>query len=468
MSRTPAQVLTSALTPSDRLSVDDAGDLMIEEVRAADLVRRFGSPLFVFSEATLRANYRRARAAFEAAWPGPVNVMYAIKCNPNFALRAVLHEEGAGGDCFGIPEIEATFAGGADPALIALNGGNKTEAEIRRALDIGITINVDAEEEIDLIERVAADLDREARVNIRLKVVPEAFARFSSDAYLLDGDIRPMLRRMKWGVTLPTAERMIRRLMGHERLKLTGYHAHFGRIDRAPEVFAAFDGEVGRMIAELYKATGFAPKVIDIGGGWPRERDPESRSTAMNPNTIEDYARIAIGALRAPLEAANMPTEWLWAEPGRYIVGNAGILLTRAGTVKRDGGFTWVNVDASQNNLPAIVNEGSANLITVATGMHREPAGAVDIVGPICIPSVLAEGAALPEIAEGDVLAVLDTGFYAESEASVINSVPFPGAVLVNGNKADLIRRAQTWQEVFAAQVIPDRLRHAGLGDNWR
>ncbi len=468
MCSTPADALTDVLTPSDRLAVDDNGDLLIEGARAADLVAEFGSPLFVYSDATLRANYRRARAAFEAVWPGPVNVMYAIKCNPNFALRAVLFQEGAGGDCFGIPEIEATFAGGADPALIALNGGNKTWTEVHRAVQLGITINMDAEEEIDLVERVAADLDATVRVNIRLKVVPGAFADFKSDAYPLDGDIRPFLDRLKWGVTLPTAERMVRRLQGHERLKLTGYHSHFGRIDQALQVYADFDGEVGRMIAELYKATGFAPEVIDLGGGWPRKRDPESRSTEMNSYEIEDYASAAIGALRAPLEAAGIPTQWLWAEPGRYIAGNAGVLLTRAGTVKRDGGFTWVNVDASQNILPMIVNEGSANLITVATGMHREPVGPVDIVGPICIPSVLAQDSRLPEVIEGDVLVVLDAGFYAESEASVINSVPFPAGVLVEDGKPELIRRAQTWQEVFATQIIPDRLRQAKLGDNWR
>ena len=191
MSLTPAEALTQVLTPSDRLSVDQSGDLSIEGARATDLVAEFGSPLFVYSDATLRANYQRARAAFEAVWPGPINVMYAIKCNPNFALRAVLFDEGAGGDCFGIPEIEATFAGGADPALIALNGGNKTWAEVHRAVEIGITINMDAEEEIDLIERVAADLDTTVRVNIRLKVVPEAFANFKSDAYPLGGDIIP-------------------------------------------------------------------------------------------------------------------------------------------------------------------------------------------------------------------------------------------------------------------------------------
>ena len=124
----------------------------------------------------------------------------------------------------------------------------------------------------------------------------------------LDGDIRPDLKRLKWGVTLPTAERMIRRLEGHEHLRLTGYHSHFGRIDQALQTYADFDGEAGHMIAELYKATGFAPEVIDIGGGWPRKRDPESRRAELNPHEIEDYAQAAIGALRASNVTEGMVT----------------------------------------------------------------------------------------------------------------------------------------------------------------
>ena len=176
---TPAESLQSVLTPSDQLAVTSDGDLTIEGAVAADLIARFGSPLFVFSEATLRANYRRARDAFAAVWPGPVNVMFAIKCNPNMAVRAVLHDEGAGGDCFGIPEIEATFAGGADPDKIALNGGNKTAEELERAIELGITINMDAAEEID---------DVVAEMKGRATACVEALDAALSDRAYLQGD----------------------------------------------------------------------------------------------------------------------------------------------------------------------------------------------------------------------------------------------------------------------------------------
>ncbi|MBT7646493.1 MAG: diaminopimelate decarboxylase, partial [Rhodospirillaceae bacterium] len=389
---TPAESLQSVLTPSDQLAVTSDGDLTIEGAVAADLIARFGSPLFVFSEATLRANYRRARDAFAAVWPGPVNVMFAIKCNPNMAVRAVLHDEGAGGDCFGIPEIEATFAGGADPDKIALNGGNKTAEELERAIELGITINMDAAEEIDDVVAAARKVGKSVRVNIRLKVVPPEFEHFVSDAYLIDGDFRPTLQRWKWGVTQETAIAMVERLKGEPDLDWTGWHTHYGRMSARAEDYRAFQGECARMIGAVATATGVAPRVIDMGGGWARERDPESRSADAKGPPIEKQAQAVVGALRHHLEGAGLDTSKiaLWAEPGRYIAGNAAVMLTSIGTIKSDAGYVWFNVEASENNLPAICKEGSANHVTVASGMHRKADAQADIVGPICIPSVLA------------------------------------------------------------------------------
>jgi diaminopimelate decarboxylase len=469
---TPAESLQAVLTANDHLRVDEGGMLMIEEMRAADVVERFGSPLFVFSEATLRGNYRRARDAFQAVWPGPVNVMFAIKCCPNMSVRAVLFDEGAGGDCFGIPEIEATFAGGADPTKIALNGGNKTAEELDRAAELGITVNMDAAEEIDLVLAAARRTGKTIPVNIRLKVMPPEFEDFTSDAFPVSGDFREGLRRWKWGVTQETAIAMVERLKTLPELDWTGWHAHYGRMSNLLENYAAFHGEYGRMIGAIFAATGVAPRVIDMGGGWSRERDPESRSTDAGGAPIGEQAAIAVGALKARLEEVGMDPSGiaLWPEPGRYIAGNAALMLTRVGLVKHDAGFCWINVEASENNLPMICKEGSVNHVTVASGMNRQADKEADVVGPICIPSVIAEGLRVPDdLATGEVMVVLDAGFYAEGEASMINSVPLPASVLVSGGEAELIKRAQTWQDVFATQIIPERLRRTGLGDNlWR
>ncbi len=455
--RTSADILAGLLTSSDSLGVSPTGDLMIEGVGVRDLLSRFGSPLFVLSDATLRSNYRRIRAAFESAWPGDVNILYAIKCNPNFAVRAVLHQEGAGGDCFGIGELEATFSGGADPDKIALNGSNKTDESLRRAVELGIHVNLDDEEEIDRLATIAGDAGKQVRVNIRLKVVPDAFAEFDSDLANFSGDIRPEISRWKWGVTPQVAARMIRRIDSLRSLELCGYHAHLGRMTQDIRLRAAFDGEVGRIAATLHAETGFAPSVIDLGGGWARERDPESKSHRPNPHTIEDYARASAGALWSQLEKSGLSAPTLWLEPGRYIAGNAGVLISTVGAIKRDAGMAWVNVDASTNLMPLIGTgeEGTCNTVLAATRMNEPTTLCADVVGPICIPSVLGRDTSLPELSPGDVVAILDAGMYAESDSHQLNWVPRPASVMVRDGEVGLIRAAETLDGLFANQRIP-------------
>src|SRR4029077_14218826 len=130
--------------------------------------------LQVAVERTIRANYRNIKRAFEARWPAPVNVMYSIKCNNSLAIRAILSSEGAGGDCFGLGELYATLTGGADPRLIVMNGSNKSFDEVAAAVALGITINVDSEDEIAFLREAAGRIGKRAQVNLRLKVLPDA------------------------------------------------------------------------------------------------------------------------------------------------------------------------------------------------------------------------------------------------------------------------------------------------------
>ena len=460
---TSRQVLEAALTPSDCLAVTDSGELAIEGCAATALLARFGSPLFVLSDRTLRRNVRRIRKAFEAEWPGPLNVMYAIKCNPNFAVRAVVHEEGAGGDCFGMGELEATFAGGADPGAIALNGSSKSDETIARAVELGVAINMDDASEPARIEAVAAAMERTVRVNIRLKVVPPEYAEYRSDLMDFHGDFRGELQRLKWGVNEETAERMIAARERFPHLDFTGYHTHLGRLSRRVEDRAAYDREFARAVARIHRATGFAPAVIDIGGGWPRERDPESRSLARNPHPIEDYARATCRALRGVLDSAGIPLPALWLEPGRYIAGNAGVLLTTVESVKREDGRTWLHVDASTNIMPLLgaAIEGTHNHVLAATRMDERLGTVADVVGPLCIPCVLRGDCRLPDVGAGDVIAILDAGMYAESDSHQLNWIPRPATVMVRGSEVGVVRAAETLDDLFATQRLPKWLQGA-------
>jgi len=226
---TPQEQLAAILTETDRLSVNSAGDLLIEEMSASRLLQQFGSPLYVFSEATLRDNYRRIQTAFREAWPEPVNIMYAIKANTNLAVRAILHQEGAGGDCFSEGEIYATFEAGADPDKIALNGGYKSPASLRLAVEHGIVINIDAESEIEQLRSICQSLEKRVRVNIRLKPMNDAYNEIRTD-YFGSDKLAEYVRRVKWGFSVKAALSLIERIQAVPELQLVGFSFHIGRV----------------------------------------------------------------------------------------------------------------------------------------------------------------------------------------------------------------------------------------------
>lgn len=459
--KTTEGLLTHWLTPQDHLSVSPDGVLVIEGISARELIEKFGSPLYVMSEQTLRDNFRRIKAAFAKRWPEPVNIMYAIKANPNITVRAILHQEGAGGDCFSLGEIHATFEGGADPAKIVVNGSLKSDEIIERAIDLGVTINMDSEEEVDGIERIAARLNKRVRVAIRIKTMPEEYFRdFTSDCFKRP-DFFGAMCRSKWGETFPAAKRIIERLKDHPHLEMYGYHTHVGRASKEPAMFAANCGDLARTIARLYQETGFAPVMVDLGGGWARERDPEASGEIRNPHPIEAYAEAVCTEMRNVFEEEGTPLPQLWLEPGRYISGNAGVFLTTVGLIKTsdDLGFSWVNVDSSTNNLAQIDLFGYTYVVLAAERMKEPITQSPDVVGHSCVPSIFKRNCPLPALSVGDLIAVLDAGMYAEAKGHQFNSLPRPATALVNGKFSWLIRRRETIADVFGTMVVPERFK---------
>ncbi|MGI9284852.1 MAG: diaminopimelate decarboxylase family protein [Pseudomonadales bacterium] len=459
MSNTPAETLSPLLTQTDRLSISEAGDLMIDGCTALELVAQYGSPLFAISEQTFRDNLRRFRRAFESHWPEPINVMFAIKSNNSFALRAIANEEGAGGDCFGIGELACTLRGGCDPSKIALNGSYKSDEALKVAIDAGIAVHLDSMEEIDDVVRVARELNKKVRVGLRLKVLPEAyFSELQSDHYPQPGRFIDAMARLKWGVKADLAVDIINRTKEIDELEFYGFHTHLGRVSNDPTAFAELYREYARMIGDIYQRTGVAPFMVDLGGGWPRERDPESRTQERNPHGIENYAKQVCQVIQEEFNAIDMPLPQLWLEPGRYITGNSGVLLSSVGLIKREENQTWVNIDASSYLMIMVETLGAKNHVTVASGMHRPYTQRADVVGPICIPSIFELDSQLPDIERGEVMAILDAGHYCESQASQFNSMPRPATVLINDGQAEIIRQRETLDDVLASQRVPARL----------
>ncbi|MBL8702723.1 MAG: diaminopimelate decarboxylase [Alphaproteobacteria bacterium] len=461
MAKTGRAMLAELLIPSDRLDVSAAGALRIEGHEAAALLERFGSPLNVVVESTLRENYRRIRRAFAERWPAPVNVMYAIKTNNTLAIRAVLSEEGAGGDCFGLGELHATMVGGADPARVVMNGSNKSRAEIAAAVRLGITLNIDGEAEIAIAQAEARAAGRTARVALRLKLMPEGLDSFSPVFFKTTGGIRDAVRRSKWGYSPEAATPLLRAIAAAPDLRFAGYSCHVGRFAADPRAYGVVARAIGEAVLALHAATGLWPEILDIGGGWARQREPESRAPDLNPHAIEDHAAASVAGLLDALRPTGRALPALWLEPGRYVVGNAVVLLARVGAIKRDCGLTWVHVDASTNDLMRIETSQAWYHVLPASRMDADDVGPVEIVGGTCIPSLIGAGREMPGLAAGDCVAILDAGMYAEAIANQFNAIPRPACVLVAPGRAEIVKRRETIADLFATHVVPERLAGA-------
>ena len=447
----------------------DDGELMIEGVCLSALVDLYGTPLHVISEARLRENYRRIRDAFAARWEPGVEICYAIKANPALAVRRVLADEGAHGDCLGLPELQASLIAGTPGHTLVLNGNNKADDAIRAAVRCGARINVDDPDEPARIRAIAAAEGRRVRVGIRTKPDPAPLSDRPTE--LAPGTVGSYVERSKWGLGPLETATTAAAILTMDELELVGLHCHLGRHVPEPELFGGLADALGSTIALLASETGWHPEILTVGGGFTQGRDPyfrKPRDGARWPRVedcfvpaIELYADTLCTRLARALERADVPAPRLGLEPGRYIAGPAGATVTRVGTVKRAPSRVWVEVDTAITHLGMSRSPTDAHALTpVRTRGRAEEV--VDVVGPLCVLDLIAEQASLEGVEAGELLAILDTGAYADGEASNANSIGRPAVVLVCGDQADVIRRRETFADVFGRDEIPARLQDTG------
>lgn len=490
----------------DCLSTRD-GHLFIEERDTLDLVRQFGSPLFVMSENQIRRNVRRFQEAFQAGWPdGPVKVLPAAKANWIPAVQRILAHEGCGCDIYSPGELSVALSAGFDPQFISVNGVPKDEDHIYRSVREGVRITIDSVEEVDVIERAANELGRVAKVRLRLKPPISGFIDHSDFAAegLVPTDIAAMV--YKGGLVFDDIMAIGPRILQMENVELVGLHEHHGRHHRDTryweEQMRAFAREAGRVC----QALDFQPQEIDIGGGFAVPRDPFNAVTdyseplqlaalyavskGMNalgadaryrvmarlidtivtrPNqtpapTVEAYAEVCTRTLRQELPKCGIDTEGLMLqlEPGRAIHGNAGVHLTTVTNIKRiRKPIRWnqVIVDTTEFWFTGGRYEHHLHDYVFANKTDAPMVDKADIIGRSCYGDRLMPTVPIPEVEVGDLLGLLDTGAYQEVSMSNFNALPRPATVLVTGDQASVIRRAETEADVFRRGVVPDHLR---------
>ncbi len=490
------------------------GHLFIEDCDTIDLIKQFGSPIFVYSENQIRRNVRRFEAAFSRGWPdGPLKVLPAAKANWIPAIQRILADEGCGCDIYSPGELTVALDAGFDPELISVNGVPKDEDHILTSIQEGARITIDSVEEVDVIERGARKLNRVAKVRLRLKPAISGFIDHSDFVAegLVPTDIAAMV--YKGGLSFDEIMAIGPRILKMKNVELVGFHEHHGRHDRSTryweEQMKAFAREMGRVCQAL---GGFQPQEIDIGGGFAIPRDPFNAVTdyseplqlgalyalskalkvlgsskryralsklidgiVTRPNqtpapTIDEYAAACTRTLRRELAQQGINTEGLMLqiEPGRAIHGDAGIHLTTVTNIKRmTTPIRWnvVVVDTTEFWFTGGRYERHLHDYLVANKTDAELVDKADIIGRSCYGDRLMPAVPIPRVEVGDILALLDTGAYQEVSMSNFNAMPRPATVLVTHDKASIIRRRETEEDVFRRDVLPDHLKRGSAAD---
>lgn len=404
------------------------GQLFAEGVALPALAQRFGTPTYVYSRAHIEAQYRAYADALDGM---PHLVCFAVKANSNLGVLNVLARLGAGFDIVSSGELERVLAAGGQPDRIVFSGVGKTRDDMRRALDVGVhCFNVESTDELERLQQVAAELGKKAPVSLRVN--PDVDA--GTHPYISTG-----LKENKFGIDIDNAEAVYARAAELPNLDVVGVDCHIGsQLTSLPPFLDALD----RLLALVDRLAerGIQIRHLDLGGGLGvRYRDEQ-------PPLAGDY----IQAVRQRIEGRGLA---LVFEPGRSIVANAGVLLTRVEYLKHTAHKDFAIVDAAMNDLirPALYQ---AWMNVVAVQPHEGDTRRYDIVGPICeTGDFLAKDRELA-LVEGDLLAVCSAGAYGFVMSSNYNTRGRAAEVLVDGDQAFEVRRRESVQELYTGESL--------------
>ena len=402
------------------------GELFAEGVALSALAQRFGTPTYVYSRAHIEGQYR----AYADALSGmPHLVCFAVKANSNIGVLNVLARLGAGFDIVSSGELERVLAAGGDPSRIVFSGVGKSRDDMRRALEVGVhCFNVESSVELERLQKVAAELDVKAPVSLRVN--PDVDA--GTHPYISTG-----LKENKFGIDIEQAEAVYARAAELPNLEVIGVDCHIGSQLTTLEPFLdALDRLL--LLVDRLAARGITIRHLDLGGGLGVQYRDEQ------PPLAGDY----IAAVRKRLTGRDLS---LVFEPGRFIVANAGVLLTQVEYLKHTEHKDFAIIDAAMNDLirPALYQ---AWMDVSAVQPRAGEARNYDLVGPICeTGDFLAKDRQLV-LAEGDLLAVRSAGAYGFVMSSNYNTRGRAAEVMVDGEQAFEVRRRETLAELFAGE----------------
>jgi diaminopimelate decarboxylase len=403
--------------------------LYCEDVPVADVAKKVGTPFYLYSQSTLERHYRTFDLAFGLV---PHLTCYAVKANSNLAILSLFRRLGSGFDIVSGGELQRALRAGADPQKIVFSGVGKTEDEIDLALHTGILqFNVESAAELDVLDARASATGKTAR--IALRVNPNVDPK--THPYIATG-----LRQHKFGVPIEAAPELYRKAGRSQHLQITGIGFHIGSQITRVEPFIEALTRLKEMVATL-RETGLNIEYLDLGGGLGITYNDEV------PPHPDDYGKAVLEVVR------DMGCTVL-LEPGRVIVGNAGILVTKILFTKKNGGKTFVIVDAGMNDLMRPSLYGSYHAIQPET-LRGKGRCTADIVGPICESGdFLARDRDMPIVRPKDLLAIMSSGAYGFVLSSNYNSRPRAPEVLVRGKRIKVIRKRETFKDLVRGETL--------------
>ncbi len=423
------------------------GRLLCENVSLDRVAEEFGTPLYVYSAETILDHYRRLDAALA---PLDHLICYAVKANSNRAILSLLAHDNAGFDIVSGGELYRVLAAGGDPRKCTFAGVGKSREEIEYALEQRVySFNVESEAELEYIDHIAAD--KGVRASIALRLNPDVDSH--THEYISTGS-----HENKFGIALDHAASVYERAAKMRHIEIIGVQMHIGSQITQAKPFADAIEKVKGIVRDLKSKYGI--KFFSIGGGLgivyessfasgSSEWWKESKSKSKSAVSIQQY----VDAILPILDDLKLQ---ILLEPGRLLVGNAGVLLTRVRYIKRSGEKKFAIVDAGMNDLirPALYH--SYHEIVPLRERQDSSREKVDIVGPICESGdFFALDREMPELHEGDLLAIMSAGAYGSVMASNYNSRPLPAEALVRGNRFALIRNRQRPEDLVRDEIEP-------------
>ncbi|MFD1892640.1 diaminopimelate decarboxylase [Ottowia beijingensis] len=410
------------------------GQLMVEGVALSELARQHGTPLFVYSKAAILAAlaaYQRGLAGREAL------ICYAMKANSSLAILKLLADAGCGFDIVSAGELERALAAGATPSKIVFSGVGKTRAEMRRALEAGVgCFNIESMAELDVLSDVAVACGQTAPVSIRVN--PNVDAK--THPYISTG-----LKGNKFGISHDEALAAYRHAASLPGLRVVGIDCHIGsQITESAPYLEAMD-RVLDLVTQI-EAAGIPIHHIDFGGGLGIDYNGDTPPAAD----------VLWQQLLGKLDARGFGNRKIMIEPGRSLVGNAGVCLTEVLFLKPGEQKNFCIVDAAMNDLPRpALYEAFHRIVPLAEANPAAQTTTYDVVGPVCESGDwLGRDRALAVVQQGDVLAVLSAGAYCMSMASNYNTRPRAAEVLVDGASARVIRQREAVQDLWRGESV--------------